>query len=750
MIKHGLKSACLTALITVTPAMHADVVEDRINGLLDRMSIEQKVGQMTQVNLGVVIDTEVETHVEFDPERLAEAVNRYQVGSILNSTSRALSLDEWHEVIRTIQDAALKNEPAVPVLYGIDSIHGATYVRGSTLFPHNIGLGAARDPDLVKRAAKVTAMETRAAGLRWNFDPVLDLGREPLWPRFPETYGEDPYLAGLLGAAAVTGYEEDGLGAATAVASCAKHFIGYSVPQNGKDRTPAYIPDVRLWDLHLPPFRAAIEAGAATVMLNSASINGVPVHGSQHLIRNVLREELGFEGLIVSDWEDVIRLHTRHRVAETPREAVRMAVEAGLDMSMVPHDFSFADHLVDLVRAGEVSEGRLDESVAIILRLKMELGLFDNPYHEPEATQNFGLESYPELALEAARATMTLLKNRGQALPMPKTARVLVTGPTAQNLGPLHGSWSYTWQGADEAAYPETTLTIYEALVEKLGPDNVVLAGAEGFENPVNYDAGALPAMVDSVDYVVLALGERSYAESPGALDDLNLDPRQKALARAVAGRGKPVIFVLAQGRPRIIRDIEPLADGILLAYRPGSQGARAIADVLTGDHNPSGVLPYSYPQFTGDQLPYDHGVLASVQQLVPGNLTYEGYKPQWPFGHGLSYTTFEYESLELSGKTLAAGGELEVSVRVRNTGQRAGEHVVEMYVSDLFASLSPAARKLRAFEKVSLEAGKAATVRFTLDQDDLSFVNLDLQRVTEPGDFTVRVGPLNATFRYE
>ena len=345
---------------------------------------------------------------------------------------------------------------------------------------------------------------------------------------------------------------------------------------------------------------------------------------------------------------------------------------------------------------------------------------------------------------------MTMLKNRNSALTMPKTARVMVAGPTGQNLAPLNGSWSYTWQGADESAYPESTLTIYEALVDKLGDENVVLAGAEGFENPVNYDARALPALADSVDYVVLALGERSYAESPGALDDLNLDPRQKALARAVAGRGKPVIFVLAQGRPRIIRDIEPLADGILLAYRPGSQGARAIADVLTGDHNPSGVLPFSYPQYTGDQLPYDHGVLASVQQLVPGNLTYEGYKPQWPFGHGLSYTKIEYENLELSDKTLAAGEELEVSVRVRNTGQRDGAHIVELYISDLYASLSPAARKLRAFEKVYLEAGKATTVRFKLGEDDLSFVNLDLQRVTEPGDFTVRVGPLTATFRYE
>ena len=408
MKKHpiGLAARSLSFffMVAALPALASDAARPSIDDLLDQMTLEQKVGQMTQVNLGVVIDRDVKEKVVFDTGKFREAMNRYQVGSILNSTSRALSVEEWHEVIKTIQDAALQNDPPIPVLYGIDAIHGVTYTKGSTLFPHNIGLAATRNPAMVGQIAEVTAMETRASGIRWNFDPVLDLGRNPLWSRFPETFGEDSYITTRLGMAAIRGYEQDGLDALTAVASCMKHYVGYSVPANGKDRTPAYIPDVVLWQHHLPPFEAAVEAGASTIMINSASINGMPLHASKHLLTDLLRGQFGFDGLIVSDWEDVIRLHTRHRVAETPREAVRMAVEAGLDMSMVPHDFSFANHLVDLVRSGDISEDRIDRSVEIILRLKMELGLFDNPYAEPEAVANFGLPASPQLAWVRSRS----------------------------------------------------------------------------------------------------------------------------------------------------------------------------------------------------------------------------------------------------------------------------------------------------------------------------------------------------------
>jgi beta-glucosidase len=467
-------------------------------------------------------------------------------------------------------------------------------------------------------------------------------------------------------------------------------------------------------------------------------------------LTDVLRGQFGFKGLVVSDWEDVIRLHTRHRVAETPREAVKMAVEAGLDMSMVPHDFSFADHLVDLVRSGEISEQRIDRSVAIILRLKLSLGLFENPYAETETVANFGLPAYRELALDAARESMTLLKNSDGVLPIAPGARVLLAGPAAMNLGPLHGSWSYTWQGGKEEAYPETTLTLEEALVEKLGRERVETVAAAGFDSAENYDTDRLMERAGDAHYIILALGEPAYAESPGALDDLNLAPKQKALARAAASTGKPVIYVLAEGRPRIIADIEPLAGGILLAYRPGSQGARAIAEVLLGEHNPAGLLPYSYPQFTGDILPYDHGVLASIQQLTPGVITNGGYKPQWPFGHGLSYTTFQYSDLALSRNVAGPGDTLDVSLTVSNTGMRGGQHAVDLFVSDLYASLSPAARRLRAFEKIYLEPGQSKRITFELDSDDLSFVNAALQRIVEAGEFRVQVGDLAETFRFE
>jgi beta-glucosidase len=722
----------------------------RISKLLAAMTIEQKVGQMTQVNLGVIIDKKVNDHVQFDPDKLDLALRKYQVGSILNSTSRALTIEEWHEVIRVIQDKALKNDLSIPVIYGIDAIHGVTYTKGSTLFPHNIGMAATRNPGLVMRMAKATAMEARASGLRWNFDPVLDVGRNPIWPRFSETFGEDSYLGTVMGVATINGYEEDGLDSVTAVASCMKHYVGYSDPANGKDRTPAYIPDVVLWEHHLPQFKAAVEAGASTIMINSASINGMPVHASKYLLTDVLRGQFGFEGVIVSDWEDVIRIHTRHRVAESPREAVKMAVDAGLDMSMVPHNFSFADLLIDLVKGGEISNERIDQSVARILRLKMDLGLFENPYAEEEAVKNFGLPAYKELALDAARESITLLKNQESILPLPSTAKVLLAGPAALNLGPLHGSWSYSWQGNVKKNYPETTLNIYEAFVGKLGSEKVVPLAKEGFENAGNYDAESLQKLAKDVDYIVLALGERAYAESPGALDDLNLPEDQKALARAAAATGKPVILVLTEGRPRIIRDIEPLMNGIVLAYQPASQGARAITDVLFGDFNPAGVLPFSYPRYTGDIMPYNHGVLADIQQLSPSVITYGGYKPQWPFGHGLSYTTFEYSGLKLSKSVVKNGEVLEVSLLVSNTGDRSGQHSIDLYISDLYASLSPAVRKLRRFTKTHIEAGESKTITFELDNSDLSFVNAELQRVVEPGEFMISVGELTETFRFE
>ncbi|MGI9322142.1 MAG: glycoside hydrolase family 3 N-terminal domain-containing protein, partial [Pseudomonadales bacterium] len=464
-----LAAALIVSMVSVQGAGSRSNIDRLVDEKLASMSVAEKVGQMTQITLGVLRDDEAQDGKSIDPAKLKEAVHKYHIGSVINKIGRSLAVDEWHEVMRKLQDEALSAKNQIPILYGIDAIHGANYTVGSTLFPHNIGLGAARNPDLVADIAAVTAMEVRASGIRWNFAPVLGLGRNPLWSRFEETYGEDSYLAGELGAAAVRAYEQDDLASDVAVASCIKHYIGYSNPVSGKDRTPAYIPDIELWEHYVSPFAKGVESGASTIMLNSGSVNGMPVHGSKRLLTGLLRDELGFDGVIVSDWEDVIRLHTRHRIAESPHEAVRLAVEAGMDMSMVPFDFSFAELLADLVNSGEVSEQRIDESVKRILRLKYELGLFDNAYPERSAAKHFGDPEYRMLALDAARETITLLKNEKGALPLERDTRILLAGPAAQNLGALHSSWSYTWQGADESAYPDDTKTIAEAAIEHFG-----------------------------------------------------------------------------------------------------------------------------------------------------------------------------------------------------------------------------------------------------------------------------------------
>ncbi len=730
-------------------------VNMEIQALIDSMSIEEKVGQMTQLDIRLVTRKNKDGSIEIDDKKLKKIIHTYKVGSILNAAGYPLTINQWHTIIGRIQEEALKAETPIPVIYGIDAIHGTTYTAGSTLFPHNIGVAASRNVEMAGTVASITASEVRASGIRWNFDPVLDIGREPLWSRFEETFGEDPYITKEMGVAMVKGYERDGLDKPTAVASTMKHFVGYSAPDNGKDRTPAYIPDKILWEYYLPQFKAAVEAGASTIMINSGSVNGIPLHADKYLLEDVLRKQFGFKGLIVTDWEDIIRLHTRHKVAETPRDAVKLAIESGIDMSMVPSNLSFFEHLTDLVKAGEISEQRLDQSVRIILKLKYRLGLFDNAFPESAAVANFAKPSYQKTALEAALESITLLKNDDQVLPLPKTAKVLIAGPAANNLAPLHGSWSYSWQGDQEERYPETTQTVLEALQDKITKSSVRSLAFEGFDNPKNYDAKGLKKATKNVDYIVLVLGENAYAESPGGIDDLTLAQNQIDLAKAAIATKTPVIMVLAEGRPRIVREIEPGIKAIVQAYRPGSQGAKAIVDVLFGDYNPSGVLPFSYPQFTGDIMPYDHEFLAEVQEIGVGNGNVGvggsgGYKPQWSFGHGLSYTTFEVSNLKVNKKAYTTTDTIDVSVTVANTGKREGGYAVDLYVSDLYASESPAVKRLKRFKKVFLDAGQQTTIEFSLTQDDLAFVNRQLDRVVEPGEFRILVGNQSVDFVIE
>ncbi|TRX54961.1 glycoside hydrolase family 3 N-terminal domain-containing protein [Thalassomonas sp. M1454] len=752
-----LKLITLSLCLFTVQALAADkATEDKIKKLIASMSIEEKVGQMTQLDVREVSVTGPEGVAVVKAEKLKKIIHKYKAGSILNAAGQPMNIEQWGSLISAIQDEALSTEHQIPILYGIDSIHGVTYTAGSTLFPHNIGLAASLDLELSNQIAKVTAMETRASGIRWNFDPVLDIGRQPLWSRFEETFGEDPYIVEQMAVGMVKAYEQDGLDKPTAVASTMKHFVGYSAPDNGKDRTPATISDKDLWEYYLPQFQAAVDAGSSTIMINSASINGVPVHASKHLLQDVLRDKMGFKGLIVTDWEDIIRLHTRHRIAATPREAVKIAIDAGIDMSMVPNEMSFFEHLTDLVKSGEISEQRINESVAIILRLKFELGLFDNPYPEQEAIANFGKKQYQDLALESARATMTLLKNEtlskasASILPLTKNDKVLIAGPGANNLGPLHGSWSYSWQGSNEERYPESTLTLVEAFQAEVGADNVTSFAFTGYDNLANYDTDGLAKAAENVDYIVLALGEGAYAESPGALDDLTLDKNQIELAKAAALTGKPVILVLLQGRPRIVKEIEPAMKAILLAYRPGSKGAEAIVDTLYGKHNPSGVLPFSYPQFTGDHSTYDRNFLTNVQQLNVSGVSFNGHKPQWKFGFGLSYSNFTYSKLSLNKSTYSADDKISVSVQIKNTGDKAGEHAVQLFLSDLYASESPDFKRLKRFSKVKLKPGQSKTVKFELTTKDLSFVNSALERVVEDGEFKIAVGDLTKNFNYK
>jgi beta-glucosidase len=741
------KLAILLPALALSLFVAAQSATDRQKAetLLRQMTLDEKIGQMTQVTLGVVGAPEDGV---MNPAALTKAIQDYKVGSILNVTNHALTADQWRHIQTQIQDEARKTRLKIPVIYGLDGIHGQTYTLDATLFPQNIAMAATRDPELAAAVTKVAAKELRASGVRWNFAPVLDCGRQPLWPRFPETYGEDVYIGKTMGATVIRAYEEDGLKNPTAVASCMKHYLGYSASRTGKDRTPVYLPEIEMREYYLPQFQAAVKAGASTLMVNSSEINGTPVHASKYLLTDVLRKELGFQGVVVSDWEDIIRLHTRHDVAATPRAAVVLAVNAGVDMSMVPSDFSFFILLKEAVQKGEVPMSRIDEAVRRILILKAKLGLFDNPYPEDAAAANFGRPEYQVLALQAAHEAITLLKNDDGVLPLTTSAKILVAGPSARSISALNGGWSYTWQGNDERWYPAGSKTILDALRDKLGAANVLTTAVPGFDSKDNYDTAALKAAAAGVDAIVLCLGENAYAESPGNIRDLALPDQQTALARAAAATGKPVILVLTEGRPRFITGIAPSMKAIVMAYWSGRKTAEAISDILLGDYNPDGRLPFSYPRSMGEMVLYDRKPTEDIREVFNDNAG-GGYDPLFPFGWGLSYTQFDYSDLQLSSGKLDAAGKLTVRVTVKNTGSRDGKHTVELYTHEHYASITPNMRRLRAFKKIFLKAGESQTVSFTLDKTDIAFVNAQLHTVTEPGDFDVMIGDKTAVFTY-
>lgn len=727
----------------------------QIDDLIKRMTLEEKVGQMTQLAIAAIASGH-DQQIAIDPAKLDNAIVKYGVGSILNVSDQALTVDHWRQIIGQIQEAATKKTRlGIPMIYGIDSIHGANYVLGSTLFPQEIGMAATFNPELMKHAAEITAIETRAAGIPWSFSPVLDLGRNPLWPRFWETFGEDPYLAKVMGVAFVRGLEGTDVSSSNAVATSLKHYMGYSFPLTGRDRTPAWIPENYLREYFLPTFEAAVKAGARTIMVNSGEINGVPGHVNHHILTDILRTELGFKGFVVSDWQDIKKLVSVWRIAADEKEATRLAVMAGIDMSMVPDDLSFADNLIALVKEGKVPQSRIDEAVRRILWVKFELGLFDKPMPDASLKSKFGLPEYRTVSLDAARESITLLKNSNNILPLAKTTKVLVTGPTADSLVSMNNGWTYVWQGSEESLYPKDRHTIRRAIEAKLGAGNVTfvpgtkITRAAGPSNGTptdqeeEVDIAAAVQAARNVDVVVLALGEGSYCETPGNITDLTIGAPQLKLAEALKATGKPIVLVLVEGRPRIINRIADDMNAIVMAYNPSHEGGTAIADVLFGDVNPSGKLPFTYPRTPNGLINYDHKPF-ETENTSFGNMA---FNPQFQFGDGLSYTTFAYSDLRVGKQTIGMNEELPVSVTVKNVGNRAGKEAVLVYVSDLVASLSPPGKRLRRFAKVSLDPGESRTLNFKLRRDDLSFIGADNKPTIEPGDFEVRVAGLTQKF---
>jgi beta-glucosidase len=714
-----------------------------VEKLLGRMTLKEKIGQMSQLEIGMVTDGH-DQNIRINAEKLHKAVGEYGVGSILNVSDEALPSQQWHEIIRAIQDEARKSRLQIPVLYGIDSIHGANYIAESTLFPQPLAMAATWNPELMLRGSQISAAETRKAGIPWSFSPVLDAGRQPLWARLWETFGEDTYLATVMGVATVRGYEGSDLASPTSVAASLKHYVGYSYPRNGGDRSPALIPEGTLREYFLPTFAGALKAGAHTVMVNSSEVNGIPGHANGYLLKDVLRGELGLQGFVVSDWMDIKKLVSVHHIAANEKEATRIAVLAGIDMSMVPSDYSFSDLLLQLAQEGKVPASRIDEAVRRILTVKYQLGLFDDPLRGMESKTVIGSAESRKASLEAARESITLLKNENHTLPLAKTAHILVTGPDADSLIPLNNGWSYIWQGDRAKLYPKDRPTILKAIQEKIGAGNVTYVPGTTYDKEV--DSGKAAEAAAKADAVVVCLGEWTYAETPGNIPDLTLPDAQLYLALKMMETKKPVIVVMTEGRPRIINRIADPANAIVMAYNPSNEGGQAIADIIFGDVNPSGKLPITYPRFPDRLFTYDHKVFEGGDGGEGKLLA----TPQFEFGSGLSYTDFAYSDLQVSPATASGSQTIQVGVTVKNTGAREGKEVVQLYLNERVASVTPPLKRLKRFAKVSLQAGESRRISFELTADDLSFIGADHKRTVEPGVFDVKIGGLKQSFEWK
>lgn len=732
-----------------SPAIPRDAeIEKQVEKILSGMTLEEKVGQMTELAIDVLGEFQDGEFI-LDEEKLHKVIAKYKVGSILNAPGpMAQDLDKWQEIIGRIQEISME-EIGIPCIYGLDQVHGTTYILGGTMFPQNINIGASLNPELAYKAAEVTAYETRAGNCPWTYAPTIDLSPDPRWSRVWENYGEDCLVNAIMGSSAVRGFQGDDPNhiPTDRIAVSLKHYMGYSAPRTGKDRTPAYIPESTLREKFFAPFKACVEAGALTVMANSGSINCVPVHSSYELLTEWLKEDLNWDGMLVTDWADINNLYTREKIASDKKEAIKIAINAGIDMAMEPYDLSYCTLLKELVEEGEVPMSRIDDAVRRVLRLKFRLGLFDTPNTYSEDYPEFGSQEHAKAALLAAEESEVLLKNSDGILPLKKGTRILVTGPNANSMRCLNGGWSYTWQGHLADRFTGEYNTIYEALRNKFGASNVRLEQGVTYVSEGKYDEENKPEIAKAVaaarnaDIIVACIGENSYCETPGNLSDLALSENQRNLVKALARTGKPIILVLNGGRPRIINDIEPLAKGVINILLPGNYGGDALANILAGDANPSAKMPYTYPRYSAALTNYDYRV-SEEMDTMEGAYDYNAVvSVQWPFGFGLSYTTFSYSGFKVDKDTFTADAELVFSVDVTNTGSMTGKEAVMLFSSDLVASLTPENRRLRAFDKIELQPGETKTVKLTIKGSDLAFVGHDGHWILEKGDFRMQAG---------
>ena len=750
----GIMAGCGKSVSKHEPSIPRDAaIEKKVKEQLSKMTLDDKIGQMLQLELSTMGSARRgESSYAVNETIMDSLIGKYRTGSVLNTPGRAVTAEHWYRIICDIQKKSLETI-GIPCIYGLDQNHGASYVRGSVIFPQPINLAASFNTDLAFEMGQVTAYESRAANCPWVFNPVLDLGRDPRWPRIYESFGEDAIVNSRMVEKEILGYQGEDpnhLGPYN-VAACVKHYFAYGAPFTGKDRTPAYISPAMLREKYFAPFKAAIEAGALSVMVNSSSINGVPVHASYEYLTKWLKEDLNWDGMIVTDWSDINNLYTREKVAVDKKDAIRIAINAGIDMSMDPYSVDFCIYLKELVEEGKVSMERIDDAVSRILRLKYRLGLFETPNTGDKGYEKFASKEFEQKAYTAALESEVLLKNADGILPLAKGKKILITGPNANQMRCLDGGWSYSWQGSGNEDITAQYNTIYEAFCNKFGADNIILEKGVSYNERGDYYMENRPEIEKAVaaarkaDVIVACIGENSYCETPGNLTDLWLSENQRNLVKALAATGKPVILVLNEGRPRLITDIEPLAKAIIDIFLPGNYGADALVDLIAGDANFSARMPYTYPREINSLANYDYKMSEEVGTMQ-GAYNYDAkVSLLWPFGYGLSYTTFDYSNLKVDRKEFTRDDVLTVSVDVRNTGSVTGKEAVLLYTSDLVASVIPDNKRLRDFTKIELKPGESRTVTFSLKATDLAFVSADgSQWMLEEGDFQIRIGRLS------